>query len=218
VAKIFLASRVVPPAFRDLSSAMHNAIEVDHKPLLSGRICLSSSLDCCYETHHSIDSADGVRGARLPILLKCGLGGLCDFTEPSAKRRGQTGEFLKRLFRDFPAGVPGLALLLFRLVLGAALGLQGVSLFSAQPASGVFAVLCGVFLIAGYLTPITCIAVLAGALVSGRLDLTKSALIFPVAIVAGLVGLGPGAYSADARLFGHREIIIPSRAADRRVE
>ncbi len=34
-------------------------------------------------------------------------------------------------------------------------------------------------------------------------------VIFGAAILLAIIGLGPGAFSVDARVFGRREIIIP---------
>ena len=77
----------------------------------------------------------------------------------------------------------------------------------------------GALLIVGYLTPIACVAVLAGAIgvafsmipttPSNFVD-TKPAFVFFMTILVGVLGLGPGALSLDARFFGRREIIIPS--------
>jgi len=38
---------------------------------------------------------------------------------------------------------------------------------------------------------------------------SKEAIVFAIAVLFGIVVLGPGAFSLDARLFGRREIIIP---------
>jgi uncharacterized membrane protein YphA (DoxX/SURF4 family) len=131
---------------------------------------------------------------------------------------------LRRLFREFPRGLPGIALLLLRVVLGGAACLEGTSyLEAANPTvatwvTGTAAWLFGALLILGYLTPIACLAVLAGAIgvafsiipisPSNLVD-TKSAFVFFMTILFGVLGLGPGALSLDARFFGRREIIVP---------
>ncbi len=76
----------------------------------------------------------------------------------------------------------------------------------------------GILLLVGFLTPI------AGAVVGfGGLGValsllpacplsvfdSKGAIVFAVAMLFGIVVLGPGAFSLDARVFGRREIIIP---------
>ena len=38
---------------------------------------------------------------------------------------------------------------------------------------------------------------------------SQPALIFALTILLAIIGAGPGRYSADARVFGRREIIIP---------
>ena len=82
---------------------------------------------------------------------------------------------------------------------------------------GIAALIAGTLLIVGYLTPIACIAVLAGALgvalsiLPANNTYTRPALIFALTILFGVFGLGPGAFSFDAKFFGRREIIIPSR-------
>lgn len=84
--------------------------------------------------------------------------------------------------------------------------------------AGVLAVIAGIALLVGFMTPVA--AVLAGLSAVGLwlsvipgsgLDLFPSKpMIAFLAVVAVVVALlGPGAFSVDARLFGLREIIIP---------
>jgi uncharacterized membrane protein YphA (DoxX/SURF4 family) len=80
------------------------------------------------------------------------------------------------------------------------------------------AVLAGSATAIGFVTPISSalVAVCAGLFRLWRLppaapnlfDATLPAILV-VVIAAGIVLLGPGALSVDARLFGRREIIIP---------
>ena len=76
----------------------------------------------------------------------------------------------------------------------------------------------GILLIIGFLTPIAGALVgLAGLALAFSVvplpapNLWSSALavIFGLAILVAIIGLGPGAFSVDARVFGRREIIIP---------
>jgi len=67
---------------------------------------------------------------------------------------------------------------------------------------GSIAVSSAVLLAVGFLTPI------AGALGAAAALLGDGPVCAEAAIAAALVLLGPGAYSADARLFGRREIVI----------
>jgi uncharacterized membrane protein YphA (DoxX/SURF4 family) len=130
---------------------------------------------------------------------------------------------LGRLFFAFPGNMPGIALLLLRAVFGIALLLQGGYYLqgpNSAPASliGVAAVVFGSMLVFGFLTPLV-----GGVVGLGVLGVTLSLLpactpnlldstpaqIFGLTILLSVIGLGPGRFSVDARLFGRREIIIP---------
>ena len=117
-----------------------------------------------------------------------------------------------------------MALLLLRILVGGAASIQGAVYLThvGEPAAltwftGGLAVVSGVALVAGFLTPasgavagLSLLFIVAtwtptmGSVLIGRL----AALILFVDAVA-LALLGPGAVSCDARLFGRREIIIP---------
>lgn len=108
--------------------------------------------------------------------------------------------------------------------MGGAATIQG-GLYLAQMAEptafmwlcGVLAVVSGLALVAGFLTPAS--GAVAGlttvVIVATWTPPSASALINGVAAViltadaAALALLGPGAHSVDARLFGRREIILP---------
>jgi putative oxidoreductase len=122
---------------------------------------------------------------------------------------------MQRLFSTFADGWPGAGLLLQRLLVGATLAYIDFACLSVTPVCG-FAVmksigaLAGVLLIAGLWTPIVGILV-AGVETWIALSATGNAGI-PVALaVLGLTlaMIGPGAWSADARLFGRRHIAFP---------
>jgi uncharacterized membrane protein YphA (DoxX/SURF4 family) len=133
---------------------------------------------------------------------------------------------LQRLFSAFPAGLPGIALLLLRAVLAVALVVQGIScLHGPDPspvalAIGLISVAAGALLLIGLLTPVVGVVIaLTGAGVacfvfpSCTRPLFDSgiATLFAASILVAIIILGPGAFSLDARLFGRREIIIPRR-------
>jgi uncharacterized membrane protein YphA (DoxX/SURF4 family) len=88
-------------------------------------------------------------------------------------------------------------------------------LLAAAPAAALIA--CGIALTAGIFTPICC--TLAGVAYALALLMPHSAPVLPrlddavlgLASVTALGLLGPGAWSIDARLFGHREIFIPAQ-------
>jgi len=133
--------------------------------------------------------------------------------------------YLHRLFSAFPAGFPGLGLLLLRVVVAGALVGHGILCMQSSDrvtlaVSLPFALLLlsGFCLLIGFLTPIlsllACLESLGIAFSWGPLQLmtpleSKLALLPIIAIAAAIALLGPGAFSIDARLFGWKEIVIP---------
>jgi uncharacterized membrane protein YphA (DoxX/SURF4 family) len=134
---------------------------------------------------------------------------------------------LQRLFSTFPGSWPGVALLLLRVIVGVTALAQGVSYLSrgddrwtaAALLSGLLLVISGACLLIGFLTPIVsvlagvaCIASAISLLPPPAGNLFDGALVsLDMAVMAVAVALlGPGAFSLDARLFGRREIVIPS--------
>jgi hypothetical protein len=120
--------------------------------------------------------------------------------------------------------LPGLALLLFRAVFSLSLLLSARAYLSAGwslPVAwllGLAALAAGVLLLIGFLTPIAGTAVGLGG-IGVALSLLPActpavfdsglAMVFAVTMLIGIILLGPGAFSIDARLFGRRQIIIP---------
>jgi len=114
----------------------------------------------------------------------------------------------------FPNGWPGRGLLLLRIVAGILPIYDGIArLMGAAPnglvALQVTAASAGMFLLAGFWTPIAG-ALLAGSdiwlALSGTAHLRSSILL--AAIGAAIAGLGPGAWSIDALLFGRKRLDI----------
>jgi hypothetical protein len=122
---------------------------------------------------------------------------------------------VQRLFATFPDGQPGAALLLLRLSLAGVLAFHGSAYWLAQPpfwstliCSGV-----GILLAIGLFTPFVAIGGAAVGAIALFLcqscDLIAGA--FVVIVMAALGMLGAGAYSIDARMYGRREVVVPTR-------
>ena len=83
---------------------------------------------------------------------------------------------------------------------------------------GLAALAAGVLLLVGFLTPIAGTAVGLGG-IGVALSLlpactppvfdSRLSMVFAVTMLIGIILLGPGAFSIDARVFGRRQIIIP---------
>ena len=134
---------------------------------------------------------------------------------------------MQRLFSIFPAGWPSAGLVLMRLAVAFSAISQGSGAIGAPHAPvpgwaiGLFEIGLGAATLIGFLTPITgalaALANLATAFssleASGGTGQEKAfASIYLAVMSIALALLGPGAFSIDARLFGRREIIIPTAA------
>ena len=121
---------------------------------------------------------------------------------------------VQRLFSMFPAGLPGLALLLLRGSVVAALlvenyGRPDAVLGWTQAA----ALLISAALAVGYLTPIAAVgAVVFHGLIWLAAGIDSTALAVAVSLDGmALALLGPGAYSVDSWRFGRRLVELPPR-------
>jgi uncharacterized membrane protein YphA (DoxX/SURF4 family) len=126
----------------------------------------------------------------------------------------------------FPGGLAAVGLLLLRLALGLVTSLQGL-LYLAGPRGltvkmavfGALSLVSGIMLVLGFLTSVVgtvvglgIIGIALSGFPSSECNLFDGTLprLFSGIVSVAIVLLGPGALSVDARLFGRREIIIPS--------
>ena len=131
---------------------------------------------------------------------------------------------LQLLFSAFPGGLPGMSLLLMRVVLSIAMIIQGGSYLGepggtvATSVAGATALISGALLLVGFFTPFAAILVGLGLIAEAvsaipvptpNLFASQPAVIFGLTMVVVVIGVGPGRFSIDARVFGRREIIIP---------
>jgi hypothetical protein len=123
-----------------------------------------------------------------------------------------------RLFSVFPTGAPGIALLILRVSLAAAIldSCFDVIKPAVLPLVCLALAVQSLLLCLGLLTPIVsviaCAFELAALFATGHTDVRFIALSSLNAAAIAL--LGPGAYSLDARLFGRREIVFPPSRKD----
>jgi uncharacterized membrane protein YphA (DoxX/SURF4 family) len=125
---------------------------------------------------------------------------------------------MRRLFSNFATGLPGVGLLMMRLVSGCVLVYRGVAGLTGELALGLPApvlvakAVLGLMLIAGLWTPITgglVVALEAGILLVHPDDPWIHILLMTLGLALAL--LGPGGWSIDARLFGWKRIDIGDR-------
>jgi hypothetical protein len=121
---------------------------------------------------------------------------------------------LRRLYSTFAGGWPGTGLLLMRLVVGGVvLWHAGPRLFSDPPLHGIIAyaslAVAALLLIAGLWTPlagaVVAVVALSEILTTGEPPIGH---LLAATIAAGLMMLGPGRLSIDARLFGWKRIDV----------
>jgi putative oxidoreductase len=121
---------------------------------------------------------------------------------------------VQRLFSTFPGGLPGAGLLVLRAAAAGPLVYAGLPA-AASPSPVILelvAAAAAILLLIGLWTP------LAGALIAvAELALAVShpaerwTFVHFAALATALAMLGPGGCSLDARLFGRKQIRIPTR-------
>ena len=137
---------------------------------------------------------------------------------------------MRKLYSGFPPALPGVGLVILRVVLALSISQDAWRAFGAFDRSGrgeylaysaVLIVLC-LPVAAGFLAPIVhaIVAVVESAAMLLRitpevtfllLAYTGDPHLLQIAIAIALSLLGPGAYSVDSHLFGRHEIIIRPR-------
>ena len=126
---------------------------------------------------------------------------------------------MRRLFWTFATGVPGAGLLVMRVVAAAALGFKAVSglsdpLHIASASIIALQACAGLLLLVGLWTPPAGLLVVV---LEGWLLFAPPRDPWPHVLLATLAGalalLGPGAWSADARLYGWKRVDIGERQA-----
>jgi hypothetical protein len=120
---------------------------------------------------------------------------------------------VQRLFSTFPCGLPGAGLLLLRAAFIPLVYAGLLTVRSSSPAIlEVVTAVAAILLLIGLWTPVAGVLVAAGEL--GLAVLHPAAAwtyVHFATIGAALAMLGPGGCSVDARLFGRKQIQIPSQ-------
>src|SRR5262245_9306257 len=111
-------------------------------------------------------------------------------------------------------------MLVLRIVLACGLFVESTESVASAEFVAVW-LFCGVLIATGFLTPFAPAAVMIveleqfavshGIAGSSLLLATTDRSMLEAAIAMSLVLIGPGAYSVDARIFGLREIIVPTK-------
>lgn len=120
---------------------------------------------------------------------------------------------VQKLFSMFPAGAPGIALLLLRVAVAAMLFIDPIGRVSwpASTCIAVVSLLVAAAVVAGFLTPI--LALICGALkvyaLIGTVYGSAPLIVLTLLVAFAVAMLGPGAYSLDARMFGRRVVLLP---------
>jgi uncharacterized membrane protein YphA (DoxX/SURF4 family) len=113
----------------------------------------------------------------------------------------------------FPAGLPGIALLLLRLSVAAMLFIDqaGRLLSPTPPWLLIVSAIAALAVILGFLTPL--FALICGLLkvsaLAGATQILAPLVILTLLLAAAVAMLGPGAYSLDAKMFGRRIVLLP---------
>jgi putative oxidoreductase len=119
---------------------------------------------------------------------------------------------MQRLFTTFPNGWPGAGLLLLRLICASPLLVDGLGALSPGTASIApwlrpLGLIPGILVLLGSFTPVA-------ALLQTLIEVALALAVPPLAVLhltragigVALMGLGPGAWSLDARFYGRKRL------------
>jgi hypothetical protein len=119
---------------------------------------------------------------------------------------------VQRLFSTFPAGLPGVALLLVRLsvTISLLIHVPGHDLHKPPEALAVaFVAALSISLCLGFLTPIVSLLAMAALMAHpASIDLGRVGAYVAALDALALALLGPGAYSIDGYRFGRRLVVL----------
>jgi uncharacterized membrane protein YphA (DoxX/SURF4 family) len=140
---------------------------------------------------------------------------------------------VQRLYSGFPSALPGIGLLLLRVTLAVSIANGAMRALGSDDAASYGAVgvayriallVLSIPMAVGFLTPIVhvIVAIVESAAFAMQFSMLGSSLVqdepyqthlLRIAIAIALALIGPGAFSADSRLFGRRQIILQPRGA-----
>jgi uncharacterized membrane protein YphA (DoxX/SURF4 family) len=116
---------------------------------------------------------------------------------------------MQRLFGTFPNRGAGLALLILRLAVAAAL-VSGARLCPGPGTEVLLALsrIVAVLIVVGWYTPLAAVSAALFSLCSFWVCRGPGVNVLMIAILVAIGLLGAGAYSVDARLYGRRRLVV----------
>jgi hypothetical protein len=116
----------------------------------------------------------------------------------------------------FPAGLPGIALLLLRITIAGLLlvsALTNESVGDITPWKAIALGITSILLCLGVLTPLATVLsiVIEAMYFPGSDEFGSANLILHILVSVAMFLLGPGAYSLDSKMFGRRLILPASK-------